>query len=172
MTTVTAVLGLGSNLGDRVANLCCAVDQLMAAGVQIAAVSGLYETEPWGVTDQGPFLNAAIRTIVMLSPGALLAACKNAETACGRGTGPRWGPRVVDVDVLTYGTLQLDKPDLKIPHPYLRERRFALAPLQEVAVTDLLPGGHSIAAALQRMARQELQRIAGPEWLVQRRLSP
>lgn len=172
MQAVTAILGLGSNQGDRMANLYCAVEHLMAAGVQITAVSPLYESEPWGVANQPAFLNAAVRTTVTLSPADLLRVCKKAEKDCGRGVGPRWGPRAIDIDILTYGSSQLDEPNLQIPHPRLAERRFALVPWQQVAAADRLPDGQAVTTALAKVAQQGLRRIMGPQWLAQRRRSP
>jgi 2-amino-4-hydroxy-6-hydroxymethyldihydropteridine diphosphokinase len=131
----TAYLALGSNLGDRRASLDAALAALRASpGVRVLAVSDFLETEPvGGPPGQGPYLNGAAAIETDLGPQALLAECKRIEKSLGRREGPRWGPRVVDLDILFYGALVLDTPDLSIPHPRLRERRFVLAPLAEIA---------------------------------------
>jgi 2-amino-4-hydroxy-6-hydroxymethyldihydropteridine diphosphokinase len=131
----TAYLALGSNLGDRRASLEAALAALRASpGVRVLAVSDFLETEPvGGPPGQGPYLNGAAAIETDLEPQALLAECKRIEKSLGRREGPRWGPRVVDLDILFYGALVLDTPDLAIPHPRLRERRFVLAPLAEIA---------------------------------------
>lgn len=133
MNEVTAYLGLGTNLGDRMGNLQAALRLLsVAQGVQIARCSEVYETEPWGVTDQPKFLNCVADTAVTLEPEALLVLCKEVELKVGRVPGPHWGPRLIDVDILLYGSQNIDLPDLEIPHPRLHLRAFALAPLAEL----------------------------------------
>ena len=133
MTTV--YLGLGSNLGDRRRNLEAAVEALRAHPlVRVTAVSSFLETEPvGGPPGQGKFLNAAAEIETDLAPEALLAELKRIERALGRKAGPRWGPREVDLDILLYGEEVLETEALVIPHPRLRERRFVLEPLAEIA---------------------------------------
>jgi 2-amino-4-hydroxy-6-hydroxymethyldihydropteridine diphosphokinase len=133
---VIVYLGLGSNLGDRLAALTQALAILGAEpGLQLTACSSIYETEPWGVTDQPAFLNLAAEFSTSLEPEYLLAACQRVESQVGRTETYRWGPRVIDVDILLYGNrvVSLDVPDLQIPHLRMRERAFVLAPLAEVA---------------------------------------
>ena len=132
-------LALGSNLGDRRANLGAAVERLRER-VTIEALSALYETEPAYVTDQPRFLNAALRGRTALAAHALLAFVKQIERELGRAAGQRYGPRVVDIDVLLYGEQTIDTPDLTVPHPRMAERPFVLAPLAEIA-PDLVPPG-------------------------------
>lgn len=165
MTPTTVFLGLGANLGRRRDNLRCAVRELARAGVAIIQASSLYESDPWGVADQPPFLNAVLRAEVRCTPRRLLDICKEAERICGRTPGDRWGPRVVDVDILFFGDLNLDEPHLQIPHPRLDMRRFVLEPLKEVMAGDRLPDGRSLSVLLAAVADQGVRPVAGPRWL-------
>jgi 2-amino-4-hydroxy-6-hydroxymethyldihydropteridine diphosphokinase len=131
--TVRAHLGIGSNLGDRLAYLQLAVDHLAdAAGVRVVAVSPVYETEPVGGPVQDEFLNAVVAVDTRLPPAALLAVAQAAEGAARRVRTERWGPRTLDVDILLYGDERSDDPDLTIPHPRMAERAFVLAPLHDL----------------------------------------
>ena len=129
-----AFLGLGSNLGDRWQYLRDAVSSL--AGV--VAVSPVYETEPVGGPAQGPYLNVVVELATELTPRQLLGVCHRLESAAGRVRGDRWGPRTLDVDILLVGDLVVDEPDLKVPHPLMRARRFVLQPLSDIA-PEVLP---------------------------------
>lgn len=135
--TVRAFLGLGSNLGDRWAHLRRAVNQLRAGNrAPVTAVSRVYETLPvGGPPGQGPYLNVVVELAV--APGAdpyqLLEECRRLEAAAGRVRASRWGPRTLDADVLWIDGVALDDPELTVPHPRWRERRFVLAPLAELA---------------------------------------
>lgn len=124
-------LGLGSNLGDRSANLQRALG-LLDAQLKLRAVSSLYETEPWGYQDQPRFLNCACAVTTLLPPRELLAAVKHVERSMGREPSFPDGPRLIDVDILLYGQSVLSEPDLEIPHPRLAERAFVLVPLSEI----------------------------------------
>ena len=126
-----AVLALGSNLGDRAANLQSAIAELAASGFQLERKSSVWETPPYP-PGQPPFLNAVVTGEISLSPEELLAAAKTIETRVGRTPTYRWGPRVIDIDILFYGKLKFDAPDLVIPHPLIAERAFVLVPLAEV----------------------------------------
>ncbi|WP_029008195.1 2-amino-4-hydroxy-6-hydroxymethyldihydropteridine diphosphokinase [Azospirillum halopraeferens] len=129
-------LALGSNLGDRDANLRGAIARLEAGGVRVTARSRVYETAPMYVTDQPAFLNMALAGETALAPPDLLALCKRIEADLGRRAGGvRFGPREVDVDVLFYGDRVIDAPDLTVPHPRMAERAFVLRPLADVAAT-------------------------------------
>jgi 2-amino-4-hydroxy-6-hydroxymethyldihydropteridine diphosphokinase len=131
-----AVLGLGSNLGDRQGHLRAAVASLAAV-----AVSPVYETDPVGGPDgQGPYLNLVLEVDTELSPHELLGVCHRLEAAAGRVREERWGPRTLDVDILWMEGVELDEPDLQIPHPRMLTRRFVLAPLSDIA-PDLVPDG-------------------------------
>ena len=133
---VRAYLGLGANLGNRRDNLAAAVaalaDDRRAAVVEHSAI---YETEPWGYREQPDFLNCVVGVDTILSPVELLTLCKSIEERLGRQPGRRFGPRVVDLDILLYGAqvVRLETPDLEIPHPRLHWRAFALLPLAEIA---------------------------------------
>ena len=129
-----AYLALGSNLGDRVAQLQAAVDALVVTpGVGVVAVSNVYETDPVGGPEQGRFLNAVVALDTELSPRELLAIAQRLERDARRVRGERWGPRTLDVDVLLVGTTVVSDPDLVVPHPRMWERGFVLAPLHDVA---------------------------------------
>jgi len=135
--TVRAFLALGSNLGDRWGHLRKAVDQLRAGNrAPVTAVSRVYETEPvGGPDDQGPYLNVVVELAVdpNADPYALLEECRRLEAAAGRVRSARWGPRTLDVDVVWIDGTELDEPELTVPHPRWRQRRFVLAPLSELA---------------------------------------
>jgi 2-amino-4-hydroxy-6-hydroxymethyldihydropteridine diphosphokinase len=138
-----AYLGLGSNLGDREANLAFARRELLAAGVQILAESSVDETEPVGGVAQPMFLNQVLEADTDQPPRELLATCKTIEARAGRRPGgQRWGPRQLDIDILLYGDLAVNTPDLQIPHPQLVTRAFVLRELREVnpRLTDAVSG--------------------------------
>lgn len=129
-----ALVALGSNLGDRRANLGAALAWLAALPeTQLVASSSFLETDPVGGPPQGLFLNAAATLRTHLSPRELLTEMLGIEQAMGRIRRERWGPRILDLDLLGYGDLVLDEPDLTLPHPHLHERLFVLEPLVEVA---------------------------------------
>ncbi|HEY5477091.1 MAG TPA: 2-amino-4-hydroxy-6-hydroxymethyldihydropteridine diphosphokinase [Tepidiformaceae bacterium] len=132
-----AVLALGSNLGDRLANLQSAIDLLAERGVTVTAASCVWETEPVP-PGQPRYLNAVIAGETDLSPRDLLRVAKEVEHLLGRRESPRWSPRPADVDILFYDDLVVDEPDLQVPHLRIAERGFVLAPLAEV-VQGLLP---------------------------------
>jgi 2-amino-4-hydroxy-6-hydroxymethyldihydropteridine diphosphokinase len=125
-------LGVGSNLGDRVVNLRQAKDSL-APEVQVIAVSPIYETVPWGFQDQPAFLNQVLQVSTGLSPLDLLAYLKKIEVAMGRVPTVRYGPRVIDLDILLFHDQVVCLPDLVIPQPHLEERAFVLTPLADLA---------------------------------------
>jgi 2-amino-4-hydroxy-6-hydroxymethyldihydropteridine diphosphokinase len=131
---VDACVSLGSNLGERAAHLAAALAALRAEPrVRVAAVSAVYETDPLGPPPQGPYLNAAVRLHTRLSARALLDRLLAIEAARGRRRGERWSARSLDLDLLFYGSLVIDEPGLRVPHPHLHERAFVLEPLCEVA---------------------------------------
>lgn len=129
-----ATIGLGSNIGDKAANIDKAIAMLTRDGdVRLVAQSRKYRSAPWGVTDQDWFVNAAISVATELSPHELLRRCQHVENEMGRVRKQRWGPRLIDVDVLTYLDEIISAPDLKVPHPLIAERSFVLLPLRDVA---------------------------------------
>lgn len=125
-------LALGTNLGDRIHNLRAALS-LLSPDFEWGAVSNVYETPPWGFADQPAFLNMAVHAQTELAPMELLAKLKQAEVQIGREQTFRWGPRLIDLDILFYDDLILDTPPLVIPHPRLHERAFVLVPLADIA---------------------------------------
>jgi 2-amino-4-hydroxy-6-hydroxymethyldihydropteridine diphosphokinase len=124
-------LGLGSNLGERAENLRKALALLGRAG-EIKKVSSLYETAPLGLTDQPSFLNAVALLETVLNPRTVLSEAKAIEEELGRVPGPRWSPRGIDLDIISYDNLFLSEKDLIIPHPEMERRRFVLEPLAEI----------------------------------------
>lgn len=151
-------LALGSNLGDRLANLRAAISALEAAGVRILRRSFAWQTPPVPA-DQPPFLNAALMVETTHPPEALLDELKRIEHALGRRPGRRWGPRPIDLDILLYDDLAIETPRLTIPHPRLAERAFVLAPLSEVADGPLPVLGESANTLLARVGLQGAARI-------------
>jgi len=129
----TVYLGLGSNLGDRAANLEHGLAALQAAGADVVRRSSLYATEPVGFAPQHWFLNCVAEATTTLMPRQLLRATQQVERALGRRKTVRNGPRTIDIDILLYGANVVSTPDLEIPHPRLAERRFVLIPLREIA---------------------------------------
>ena len=131
-----AHLGLGSNLGDRMAHLQFGVDGLAARAGRVVAISPVYETEAVGGPPQPDYLNAVVVVETGLSPRELLGVAKALEAEAGRqppAPERRWGPRPLDIDVLMVGTERVDEPDLIVPHPRIHQRAFVLAPLADVA---------------------------------------
>jgi 2-amino-4-hydroxy-6-hydroxymethyldihydropteridine diphosphokinase len=127
-------LGLGSNAGDRAENLRRAISLIARApGISILRQSQFYETPPWGDADQDAFLNAALEIATTLDPAALLSLLKTTEQQIGRRPTRRWGPRIIDIDILLFDDEAIATPELEIPHARLRERAFALVPLLELA---------------------------------------
>lgn len=155
-------LGLGTNLGDRPANLRAALDALATIGTVVAR-SHVWETAPLYVTDQPAFLNMAAALETGLSPLDLLARLKAMEDGLGRVASVRYGPRLIDLDILLYGDVVMQGEVLTLPHPRLHERHFALAPLAEIAgecVHPVLAAG--IGALLERLPEADDVRRLGP----------
>lgn len=128
----TVYLALGTNLGNRQANLKAAREAL-SPQMSIKAKSHVYETPPWGYADQADFLNQALKVETYLEPEALLKHLKRLEVALGRVPSIQNGPRLIDIDILFYDDLVMDTPGLVIPHPRLHERNFVLVPLNDIA---------------------------------------
>ncbi len=132
MERVTAYLGLGANLGDREANLRETLQMLQRYG-ELLVVSSIYETAPWGYLDQPDFLNCVCAIATELDPAALLIATQGVERELGRRPNFRFGPRLIDVDILLFGDTVFESDDLEIPHPRMTQRAFVLVPLAEIA---------------------------------------
>lgn len=145
-----AYIGLGSNLGDRKATIQAALERLAAGSeIEVEAVSSLRETDPVGYLDQPRFLNGAAALRTELAPRALLERLQETERELGRDrSGPRFGPRTIDLDLLLYGSEQIHENGLEIPHPRLAERRFVLEPLAELDSALEVPGRGSVQALL------------------------
>ena len=152
----TTFLGLGSNLGDREANLVRAAELLSQRALSGMMLSGLYETDPVDFLEQPQFLNAVVRGATALPPGELLRVCKEIEREVGRTPTFRYGPRHIDIDILFYGELAVDLPSLTLPHPRAAERAFVLVPLAEVEPEWVHP-------ALGITAKGLAERVGGRE---------
>jgi len=165
----TAFLGLGSNVGDRMANLNAALERLRSTpSVEVLRASSVYETEPLGeVADQRDFYNAAVEVRSALEPHRLLDECKRIEGELGRRPGPRHGPRPIDVDLLLVGETTLADERLVLPHPEVTRRRFVLVPLLELDPELALPDGTRLADALAMLEPDQRVALVGP--LVQSR---
>jgi len=153
---VTAFIGFGSNLGDKVGNCRRAIRLLEGIrGIRVLRVSSLWLTEPWGYTEQEPFINGVLEIVTELDPRDLLRALKGIEVQMGRKFTFRWGPRVIDLDLLLYGQEVIEEEDLKVPHPLMHERSFVLVPLVEIAPWAYHP-------VKGKTARELLEEISGP----------
>lgn len=151
---VIAYIGLGANLGDAEATVRAALVALHALpATRCLAASRLYRTPAWGRLDQPAFVNAAAALETSLAPEALLDALLALERSHGRERldGERWGPRTLDLDVLLFGAAVIDSPRLRVPHPHLHERAFALLPLAEIAPQAPIPGHGTVQAALAQL---------------------
>jgi 2-amino-4-hydroxy-6-hydroxymethyldihydropteridine diphosphokinase len=157
MSTI-AYIGLGSNLGDKKENCRRALRLLAARSVSITRTSSFYCTEPVGNPDQDDFINAVAEIETSLSPHELMKRCNQIESELGRVRERHWGPRIIDLDILLFGSMVLGDPDLSIPHPSLHARLFVLVPLCEIAAEVVHPSLHKTATELLREVR-ELQRV-------------
>lgn len=159
MNTRPAVLALGSNLDDRMENLQGGLDTLFdAPGLDFVAVSPVYETAPVGGPDQPDYLNAVLVVETTLSPRTLLERARNVEDAFHRTREVRWGPRTLDIDLITVGTEILTEPDLVLPHPRAHERAFILAPWYDVDPDAEIPGRGRVADLLRSVGRAGVRR--------------
>lgn len=162
MTDVaTAYLGLGSNIGDKRGNISRALAIIVRnPAIRLVARSRDYRSAPWGVTGQDWFVNACAAVETTLAPEQLLAQCLAAEEELGRVRVERWGPRIVDCDVLVYGDVASDDPRLTLPHPRLTERGFVLVPLAEIA-PGLMICGKSVQAWLKSVPHLDVVPVDG-----------
>lgn len=161
----TAYLGLGGNLGDPVANMSAALQALDAApDIDVDAVSPLYRTPPWGVAEQPDFMNAVARVRTSLAPRALLDRCLQIERSLKRERRERWGPRIIDLDVLVYDQVEMAEEGLILPHPRMHERAFVLVPLADIA-PDLRLDGHKVEHLLGSLDVSDIKRLSDDvEW--------
>lgn len=147
-----AYIGLGSNIGDKEQNLALARQSIaQIEGTSITGESSIYRTDPWGKTDQDDFLNQVVEIETELKPLELLSVLLNIEIKMGRQRVEKWGPRIIDLDVLLFGDEILDEPELKVPHPYMFERLFVLLPLMEINPDIVFPDGTRIEEVLNRV---------------------
>ncbi len=160
------LIGLGSNVGDRLAHLRRAVDGLRSVLLSVE-VSYVYETRPVGVLTQPPFLNAAVRGETTDGPLRLFFWAKSLEFAAGRRPGPRLGPRQLDLDIIAFGDLVVATPRLQIPHAAFAQRGFVLTPLADLAPDLVLPGADAPVSSLnRRIGRDGVKRAFPPESLL------
>lgn len=161
-----AYIGLGSNLQDPVQQLELGIAALRGLPqTRLVAVSGYYRNPPFGPVVQPDFINAAAGLLTQLPSGELLAMLKAIERRHGRepGVGPRWGPRVLDLDLLVHGAQQLSQPGLELPHPGIAERNFVLFPLLEIAPGLIVPGLGPVGGLASRVDARGLQRLDGAD---------
>lgn len=154
-------LALGSNIGNRLANLKAAISNLTPQ-MAVKKKSSIYETPPWGFADQAAFLNQVVKVVTYLNPEALLAHLKRLEVALGRVPSFENGPRLMDIDILFFDDVVMDTPPLVIPHPRLHERAFVLVPLVELAPDLVHPVLHkSVSELLENVDRSEINLFEG-----------
>jgi 2-amino-4-hydroxy-6-hydroxymethyldihydropteridine diphosphokinase len=143
------IIALGSNLGDKTSNIDRAIELLTEPGdIRLVARSRNFATDPWGKLDQDWFVNACVAVKTKLAPRDLLRRCKDIERGMGRVATEKWGPRIIDLDLLIYRDSVLDEPDLVLPHPHIADRAFVLAPLMDIA-PDLKIKGRSVHELLE-----------------------
>ncbi|RJT29227.1 2-amino-4-hydroxy-6-hydroxymethyldihydropteridine diphosphokinase [Mesorhizobium waimense] len=161
----TVYLSLGGNLGDPAKSMAAALRILDGDDkTRVVAVSSLYRTSPWGKLDQPDFLNAAAAIATTLAPRALLELCLDAERRLKRVREERWGPRLIDIDILVFGDRIIHETGLEVPHPRMLERAFVLAPLAEIA-PDLAIGGKSVSERLSVVDTSGIERLpSGRDW--------
>ena len=157
-----AYLGLGANLGDPAAQLREAIRRLRAGAIENVRVSPFYRTRPVGVTDQPWFVNAVLACDTALAPEALLDLCLDVERTMGRVRELRWGPRVIDVDLLAYGEVRSDTDRLTLPHPRWHERGFVVKPLADLA-PDLVIAGRKVSEVLASLDTSDMERLENAE---------
>lgn len=154
-------LSIGTNIGERMANLKTAVRLLMEKPkVEVTAVSSIYETLPVGFVDQASFLNIAVAVDTSLSPFEMLEVCQSIENELGRIREFRWGPRIIDLDILLYNQENIEAEHLIIPHPRMYERAFVLVPLMEIAATDCA----MLEQAYKSLRVMDLQKEGIEQW--------
>lgn len=153
-----ATLGLGGNIGDPVLAFAAALTGLARhPAITLSRLSTVYRTAPWGKLDQPEFLNMAVALETDLSADALLALCLELERESGRERRERWGPRTLDIDILSYGEAVIDRPGLQVPHPRIAERAFVLAPLADIA-PGLVIAGRTVAELRDALPMAEVRR--------------
>ena len=158
-----AAIALGTNMGDRAANLVDALERIRVLG-RLVASSSVYETAPQGMVDQEPFYNAVVLVETELDPAELVGRLLDIERQMGRVRGPRWGPRLIDLDLILHGHCTIRIPSVEVPHPRYRQRRFVLEPLVEVWPDARDPDGTLVADLLEAVSSQGVAPVAVPGW--------
>ena len=153
-----AALSLGGNIGDVRDTIANALRLLEATGARVVARSSDYRTRPWGKTDQPDFTNVSTVVETALPPLQLLATCLDVERQLGRVRHERWGPRVIDIDLIAYDDVSMETPELTLPHRHAHERGFVLIPLAEIA-PDLLIGDRTVAELAARFANDSVEKL-------------
>jgi 2-amino-4-hydroxy-6-hydroxymethyldihydropteridine diphosphokinase len=153
----TAYLSLGTNEGDRKQWLHQALSLIAKHCGHVTKQSAIYETAAWGITDQSPFLNMVVRLETSLSPGALLSEILTIEVTLGRHRTIKWGPRIIDIDILFYNDDIINTPSLTIPHPFIEKRRFTLVPLVDIEPYYFHPLLHKTSLALLSECKDDLE---------------
>jgi len=161
MACVRCFLGLGANLGDKEASLKTAISFLeREKDIRVRRVAPFYRTAPWGYTDQDWFINTVVEIETSLSPERLLDVLLAIEEKMGRVRGVRWGPRVIDLDLLFYGNTVLNEPNLIVPHPRMAARAFVLAPLADLDPDLVIPGQGRVADLYKKVREeQDVQKL-------------
>jgi 2-amino-4-hydroxy-6-hydroxymethyldihydropteridine diphosphokinase len=154
----TVVLSLGSNLGDRLANLQLGVDILLAGGLACPVISAVYETAPIGGPDQDDYLNAVLLAATSMPASDVLRLCAAAEAAAGRARSVRFGPRTLDVDIITYGDERSTDPKLTLPHPRAHVRAFVLVPWLDIDPDAVVPGRGAVTDLVAGIKTQLVRR--------------
>ena len=163
MTTVQSdtlcYIGIGSNMGDKRCMITQAIQRLdEIPGMQVEAVAPFYRTAPIGYAKQAYFINTVVKVSTVFTPRQLLKELQQIENAFGRKRTIRWGPRTLDLDILIYGDLELDEPDLQIPHPRMQERAFVICPLADINPDYLVHGEKAAQLAWRLSTKQEVMR--------------
>lgn len=153
-----AALSLGGNIGDVSATIASALHLLDMAGALVIARSSNYRTRPWGKTDQPDFTNVSAVVETTMLPLELLAVCLDVERQLGRVRHERWGPRVIDIDIVAYGEVRMETPELTLPHRHAHERGFVLIPLAEIA-PEFLIGDRTVGDLAARFADDPIEKL-------------
>ena len=147
-----SALGLGANIGDPIQAIRSALKEINKRAGKVVSVSSAYRTEPWGNLEQPDFVNAVVLIETGLTAIKLHAVLKDIETGLGRTRTKRWGPRVIDIDILLYNGDRIDLPELQVPHPWMTERLFVMAPLAEIAPDWIIPGFGTASEIAENLA--------------------